>query len=220
MPVNAPHDESVDDTVSLPGLQWPVVRAFFLSGSALQVPTLWQSWRLKVQNLLSAGATAHTLPLSATAPLWSCTSMRHSGACALAGGTRPRNAVAHASTATRSSRGRFTHLDIEFPPSGSQLSRSPRLAVDLAPGQYCPGRARRALLYRELRAASEDRAGGQRGGSVVSPVVSGNTSTQTCRRLPRLMPRVCVLGPAAGWPFTSRKRRLRRPGPSGESRTR
>src|SRR5438552_7660795 len=182
MPVNAGEHESVDDTVSLPGLQWPVVRAFFLSGSALQAPRLWQSWRLMVQNLgLAAVATAQTVPLSGTAPLWSWTSIRHSGAGApLASGTRPRNAVAHASTATRSSRGRFTaHLDIEFPPSGSQLSRSPRLAVDLAPGQYCPGGAQRALLYRELRAASEDRAGGQRGGSVVSPVVSGNTSTQT-----------------------------------------
>src|SRR5438046_10567911 len=94
MPVNAPHVESVDDTLSLPGLQWPVVRAFFLSGSALQVPTLWQSSRLMVQNLLPAGATAQTEPLSGTAPLWSWTSIRHSGACApLAGGTRPSGDV-------------------------------------------------------------------------------------------------------------------------------
>src|SRR2546422_2190902 len=158
MPVNDPHDESVDDTVSLPGLQWPVVRAFFLSGSALQVPTLWQSWRLKVQNLgLAAVATAQTVSLSDTAPFWSWTSIRHSGACApLAGGTRPRNAVAHASTATRASRGScIARLDIEVPPSGSQLSRSFRLAVVLTLGQYCPGRTQRALLYRDLRPASK-----------------------------------------------------------------
>src|SRR5438876_2058459 len=222
MPVKAPHDESVGDTVSLAGLQWPVACTLFLSLPTVQPGSLWQSARLKVQNLGLAGLTAHSVPSSDTAPFWSWISIRHSGSCArLTCGASARNALAHASTATRASRGRcITRLDIEFPPSGSQLSRSPRLAVDLAPGQYCPGGAQRALLYRELRAASEDRAGGQRGGSVVSPVVSGNTSTQMCRRLPRLMPRVCVLGPAAGWPFTSRKRRLRRPGPSGESRTR
>src|SRR6266404_254338 len=217
MPVNAPlHDESVGDIFRWPGLQWPVACSFFLSAPTAQPDTLWQSARLKVQDFVEP-ATEHSVLPSGTLPLWSWISIRHSGACCAprTSGARASSALAPASTATRPSRGRFTvRLDIEFPPSGSQLSRSFRLAVELAPGQYCLGRTQRAPLYRDLRPASEDRAGGQRGGTVVSPVVSGNTSTQTCRRLPRPMPRVCVLGAASGWPFTSRKRRVRRPGPS------
>src|SRR5438132_14097555 len=221
MPVNAPlHDESVGDIFRWPGLQWPVACSFFLSAPTAQPDTLWQSARLKVQDFVEP-ATEHSVLPSVTLPLWSWISIRHSGACCAPRTSGARASSALASTATRPSRGRCTAwLDIEFPPSASQLSRSFRLAVELTLGQYCPRPHTTRTFVPRPSPAIEGRAGGQRGGTVVSPVVSGNTSTQMCRRLPRPMPRVCVLGAASGWPFTSRKRRVRRPGPSGESRTR
>src|SRR3989442_10273653 len=141
MPVNAPlHDESVGDIFRWPGLQWPVACSFFLSAPTAQPDTLWQSARLKVQDFVEP-ATEHSVLPSVTLPLWSWISIRHSGACCAprTSGARASSALAPASTATRPSRGRCTAwLDIEFPPSASQLSRSFRLAVELTLGQYCP----------------------------------------------------------------------------------
>src|SRR5438445_2362409 len=139
MPVNAPlHDESVGDIFRWPGLQWPVACSFFLSAPTAQPDTLWQSARLKVQDFVEP-ATEHSMLPSVTLPLWSWISIRHSGACCAPRTSGARASSALASTATRPSRGRCTAwLDIEFPPSGSQLSRSFRLAVELTLGQSCP----------------------------------------------------------------------------------
>jgi len=181
--------------LDLPGCSDPSYAPSPGAGPALQVPTLWQSLEIEGQSLLGRRDRAYRAVVG-HGPLWITsppgpTKTRHGsrsalGVCAPSLAVEAENAVAHASTATRRVGTLHCALDIEFPPSGSQLSRSLRLQLIWPPVNTAPAARNAHFCTANLRRHSfEDRAGGQRGGSVVSPVVSGNTSTQMCRRLPR-----------------------------------